>query len=69
MVVFGVVLIVYGVKLIGVTSTSTLPATKWPASTLYLMIPVSGIFVCYYSLLDFFGLNKYKNDNIIANNY
>ncbi len=69
MIMFGVVLVYYGTVLIQYTSTSTLPATKWPASTLYLMIPVSGVFVFYYSLLDILNLNHYKNQNIIGNNY
>jgi TRAP-type C4-dicarboxylate transport system permease small subunit len=57
---FGLLMIVYGLKLISYTMTSTLPATKLPASTLDLMIPVGGFFSCYFSLFDFFGLDKYR---------
>ncbi|WP_207654721.1 TRAP transporter small permease [Marasmitruncus massiliensis] len=61
---FGVVLINYGIKLINSTSTSTLPATKWPASTLYLMMPVGGLFICYFTILDFFKLDQFRHRKI-----
>lgn len=67
MISFGGVMIYYGIKLVQSTMTSTLPATKWPSATLYIMIPVSGIFVVYYSLIELFGLQSYKHENIIGN--
>jgi TRAP-type C4-dicarboxylate transport system permease small subunit len=63
---FGVIMVIYGSILIGFTASSTLPATKLPASTLYLMIPVSGVFIIYYSLIDLFNLQKFKHANIIG---
>lgn len=60
----GGVLLVYGVKLIQYTSTSTLPATQWPACTLYLMMPVGGFFIVYFSLLRLLGLERYRHLNI-----
>lgn len=60
-ILFGVVLIVYGIQLIQITSISTLAATQWPASTLYLMIPVSGVFICYYALIDLFHLERFRH--------
>ncbi len=57
----GIVLVVYGIKLIGYTSTSTLPATQWPACTLYLMLPVGGFFIVYFSFLRIFGLERYHH--------
>ncbi len=61
---FGVGLVVYGWKLVAITMTSTLPATQWPAGTLYLMMPVSGVFIIYFTLSDFFGLERYRHTNI-----
>jgi TRAP-type C4-dicarboxylate transport system permease small subunit len=63
---FGVIMIYFGLSLIQTTSSSTLPATKLPSATLYLMIPVSGIFIVYYTLIELFGLQKYKHANIIG---
>ena len=62
--VVGGVLLVYGVKLIQFTAKSTLPATQWPACTLYLMIPVAGLFILYFSLLKLFKLERYRHMKI-----
>lgn len=67
MVTFGSAMIKYGMVLIQSTFKSTLPATKWPACTLYVMIPVSGVFIVYYSLIEMFGLQRFKHKNIIGN--
>lgn len=66
-VLFGVVLIVYGIGLIRSTSASTLAATQWPASTMYLMIPVSGVFICYYALIDLFHLERFRHRELEGN--
>ena len=58
---FGVFMLYYGVGLVQSTMTSTLPATKWPAGFLYLMIPVSGVYIIYFTLLPFLGLEKYQH--------
>lgn len=58
---FGVFMVYYGTKLVQSTMTSTLPATQWPAGLLYLMIPVSGVFIVYFAGLDFFGLKEYQH--------
>ena len=58
-ILFGFVMIFYGSKLIGSTWNSTMPATKLPAGTLYLMVPLSGMFITYYTILQLFGLEKY----------
>ena len=33
---------------------------KWPAGMLYLMIPVRGICITYFTLTDLLGWKKYK---------
>lgn len=60
----GVIMLIYGSNLVQVTMSSTLPATNWPAGTLYLMIPVSGVFIIYFSLLEFFGLENYQHKGL-----
>ena len=62
----GVVMIVYGCQLIASTSTSTLSATQWPASTLYLMIPVAGVFIVYFSLIELFHLEQYIKTALVV---
>lgn len=58
---FGIILIVYGSRLVSATMSSTLPATQWPAGILYLMMPVGGVFITYFSFLSLFNLNKYRH--------
>ena len=57
--VVGVFFIIYGKNLVSMTMRSTLPATKWPKGTMYMMIPVSGVFVTYASVLRLLKLERY----------
>lgn len=58
---FGYILIAYGFKLVSMTMNSTLPATQWPAGTAYAMMPVGGIFIIYFAVLDLFNAKKYRH--------
>lgn len=58
---FGCFMVYYGARLVMSTMTSTLPATQWPAGLMYIMIPVGGVFIVYFTLLDFFGLQRYEH--------
>lgn len=50
----GLLMVIYGIKLVKSTLHSTLPTTKWPSFLLYLMIPVSGFFFIYCTILNMF---------------
>ncbi|WP_051531186.1 TRAP transporter small permease [Clostridiisalibacter paucivorans] len=54
--VFGVLLFVHGIGLCKKTAVSTMAATQWPTSTLYIMVPVSGFMIVVYSLSKIFGI-------------
>ncbi len=41
--IVGFVMIVYGGKLVQFTMRSIMPATKWPAGILYLVLPIAGL--------------------------
>lgn len=56
----GIFFTVYGTRMVFSTMDSILPVTKWPSSLMYIMIPVSGISIIYFTLLDLLGLKKYK---------
>ncbi|MBQ4377966.1 MAG: TRAP transporter small permease [Treponema sp.] len=58
---FGYILLVYGIKLATMTMGSTLPATQWPAGTAYIMMPVGGVFIIYFAVLDLLGAKKYRH--------
>lgn len=61
---FGFILIFYGVKVAANGMNNMLPATQWPNGIKFIMMPVSGVFVCYFAVLDLFGLGKYRHLNI-----
>ncbi|MGL1893015.1 MAG: TRAP transporter small permease [Spirochaetaceae bacterium] len=51
-----VIMIVYGTKIIGFTSRSIMPATEWPSSVLYMILPISGVLIIFESVMDLFGI-------------
>ena len=65
---FGIALIYFGIGLISVTTTSTLPATKLPACWKYMMIPISGFFIMYFSLINLFKLDWLRHNKILKGN-
>jgi TRAP-type transport system small permease protein len=65
---FGFALIYFGILLISSTATSTLPATKLPSCWKYMMIPISGVFITYFSLMNLFNLNWLRHDKILKGN-
>lgn len=58
----GIVLLVYGIKLIGFTSRSIMPATKLPGSLLYFILPFSGVLVSLEAIIDIFRLDDGAED-------
>ncbi|MBQ0051187.1 MAG: TRAP transporter small permease [Treponema sp.] len=61
---FGFILIYYGAKVSANGMKNMLPATQWPNGIKFLMMPVGGVFVCYFAVLDLFGLGKYRHLDI-----
>lgn len=52
-----VVMIFYGIKLIGFTSRSIMTATEWPSSVLYMILPFSGLLIISESIMDLLGID------------
>ncbi len=48
---FGVLMVVIGIKIMHMTSMTTLPATKMPSSVLYVIFPLSGLLIFINALL------------------
>jgi TRAP-type C4-dicarboxylate transport system permease small subunit len=55
---FGVLMVYYGIQIMSVTKNSTMPATQWPSSILYILLPISGVLVIVNSILVVFNLDK-----------
>lgn len=62
--VFGIYLIVQGWDFTILMAESTLAATKLPNSTLYIVMPLSGIMICFYAALQFFGIDTKRHSNL-----
>ena len=61
---FGMYLIVYGWEFTMLMSESTLAATKLPNSALYVVMPISGMMVCGYSLLHACGIDVKRHGSL-----
>jgi TRAP-type C4-dicarboxylate transport system permease small subunit len=59
--VYGLYFVVYGWEFTLLMFESTLPATKLPNSIVYAVMPVSGLMVCAYSLLQLFGVDTRRH--------
>ncbi len=55
----GGVFLIYGGRLVGFTMSSILPATKWPAAMLYILVPFSGVTMILEALLHLAGWDTY----------
>lgn len=54
---FGLYLAVYGWEYTELMHPNTLSATGWPRSVQYMIVPISGVMICSYSMLQLFGVN------------
>lgn len=62
--IFGVYLIIYGWQFTELMGESTLPATKMPNSVLYVVMPLTGVMICAYSLLQLMGIDTRRHKNL-----
>jgi len=62
--IFGVYLIIYGWEFTVLMGESTLPATKLPNSALYVVMPLTGVMTCAYSLLQLMGIDTKRHKNL-----
>ncbi|KKI94165.1 C4-dicarboxylate ABC transporter permease [Bacillus sp. SA1-12] len=65
---FGLFLLVQGWDFTILMLQSTLPATKLPTGIQYLIMPITGVMICAYSILQFFSFNTKRHHNIEEGN-
>lgn len=58
-IVIGGTMIIYGARLVQFTMTSIMPATKWPAGILYIVVPFSGLIIVLEAILHLVGWDTY----------
>lgn len=61
---FGVYLVYYGWSFTVIMHESELPATGWPNSLLYLVMPITGVLTCVYSFLQLLGIDTRRHQNL-----
>ena len=59
----GFIFLRWGIPLVGFTMRSILPASHLPAGWLYMIMPVSAVFLIYEGLTDLFGIDT--NDEAV----
>lgn len=55
----GAVMMIYGSTLVKFTMTSIMPATRWPAGLLYMVVPFAGFTMILEALLHIVGWDTY----------
>ncbi|MFP3125776.1 TRAP transporter small permease [Ectobacillus funiculus] len=61
---FGLYLVIQGWDFTVLMMESTLPATKLPSSVTYAAMPLIGVMICGYAILQFFNINTTRHKNI-----
>jgi len=67
--IIAVVFMIYGIKLVQFTSTSIMPATEWPSSILYMILPLAALLIASEALMDIFKIedNPEMIDSLLKN--
>lgn len=61
---FGIYLLYYGISFTTLMNTNTLPATGWPVSIQYVIMPITGFMICIYGVLQLIGINTARHDEV-----
>lgn len=61
---FGAYLVYFGWDFTVIMNESELPATGLPNSTLYVIMPITGVMTCAYALLQLFGIETKRHQNM-----
>ncbi|MDF2936016.1 MAG: Tripartite ATP-independent periplasmic transporter, DctQ component [Paenibacillaceae bacterium] len=61
---FGIYLVYYGWDFTRLMHESSLPATGLPNSLTYVVMPVTGLMICIYSVLQLLGIDTVRHKNV-----
>lgn len=61
---FGIFLLVYGWRFTALMHANTMPATHWPSSVMFIIMPITGVLVCCYSILELCGLSIQRHQDL-----
>ncbi len=62
--VIGIVLFVYGIRLMSTTMTNLMTSTRWPTAIRYAPVAIAGLLMSYFSFADLIGFKSggFKED-------
>lgn len=58
---FGIYFIVYGWKFTVLMYNNLMPATEWSVSVMYVVMPITGVLICFYAVLEMLGINTVRH--------
>ncbi len=61
---FGIYLVYYGWDFTRLMHESSLPATGLPNSQTYVVMPISGLMICIYAVLQLLGIDTIRHKNV-----
>jgi TRAP-type C4-dicarboxylate transport system permease small subunit len=61
---FGLYLIVYGWDYTMLVKNNTMSATGWSSSVKYIIMPITGLMICFYSLLQVCGIDTVQHQEL-----
>lgn len=61
---FGLYLVKYGWDFTRLMHANKLPATEWPVSVMYVVMPLTGLMICTYAFLQFWGISTERHRDV-----
>ncbi|MFB5269246.1 TRAP transporter small permease [Paenibacillus enshidis] len=61
---FGLYLIKYGWDFTKLMHPNRMSATEWPSSVMYVVMPITGVLVCIYALLQMLGMDTTRHKQL-----
>ena len=61
---FGYYLVVYGWQFTTLMHGNRMTATEWPSSVMYVIMPITGILVSVYAVLDLLGIDTVQHKEL-----
>jgi TRAP-type C4-dicarboxylate transport system permease small subunit len=61
---FGYYLIKYGWEFTVLVYPNKMSATEWSSSVMYIVMPITGVWVCFYSILHLLGIDTNRHKGI-----
>lgn len=61
---FGGFLVVNGWQFTVLMGNNTMTATGWSSSVMYVIMPITGVMICFYSILHLFGIDTVQHKQL-----